>query len=45
MKPGRVIEALAHQDPEKMFVLTQFHPESNVSNISLRLLENLLVKE
>lgn len=40
--PDGVIEALEHKNYPSFFLLTQFHPECNASNIALSLIEGLM---
>ncbi len=40
--PDGIIEAVEHKNHPKMFLLTQFHPECNVSGIALSLVKKLI---
>ncbi|MDA9818157.1 gamma-glutamyl-gamma-aminobutyrate hydrolase family protein [Flavobacteriaceae bacterium] len=40
--PDGVIEAVEHKNYPKMFLLTQFHPECDVSGIAIKLVEELI---
>lgn len=42
ISPDGVIEAAEHKNYPKMFLLTQFHPECNSSNIALDLVKELI---
>lgn len=42
ISPDGVIEAAEHKNYPKMFLLTQFHPECDASNVSILIIEQLI---